>query len=138
MPHDPDFHESAAAWLDGTGDDGAPRVLREILRETPDAAVEFAALARADATLQLAAFTPAARLQRARRMIEPSLAMRLRRFTARPAFRMAAAAVVLLAGAAWWFASREAAPDDAGKPRLAPQRPVATAPGLVRSSLPPE
>ena len=139
MPHDPDFHETAAAWLDGTGNAGAPRVLREILHDAPDTAVEFAALARAEAALQLAAFTPAARLQRARRMIEPSPAMRLRRFTARPAFRVAAAAVVLLAGAVWWFASRSAGPaDDPGKPRLAPKQPVETSPGLVRSSLPPE
>ncbi len=139
MPHDPDFHETAAAWLDGSGNDGAHRVLREILRDSPDSAVEFAALARAEAALHLAALTPAQRLQRARRLIQPSVAIRLRRLTSSPAFRLAAAAVIGVAGGTWWFLSGgDESGTDSVHPRLAPHMQRKEAPTLTSSTTPPE
>ena len=124
MPHDPDFHETAAAWLEGESTDGQRRLLGEILRDTPDATAAMASLARTEAALQAASLTQEERLARAARLIRPAPVRHVRRLLKSPAFRWAAAAV-LVAGGIAWLMSGPAAPDRSPAPRLARKPPIA-------------
>jgi hypothetical protein len=121
MSNDPDFHDCAAAWLDASGDDTRHRVLREILRDSPDAAAEFASLARTDAALHLAGLTIDERRRRARALLQPPLAFRVRRFISRPAFRWSAAVAVaaVIGTVCWLMTAGGKLPAESKKPRIA-------------------
>ncbi len=138
MSADPDFQKSADAWLDASGSESERRLLREILREHPDAALDLAVLARGHAVLQSAGLSECQRLQRASRLLQPSTGFRFRGVVSAPVFRRGAVAAILLTGSLLWYALTYQGEQSPVKP---PSRHVLTAqhplpPPLARISQP--
>jgi hypothetical protein len=131
MSSDPDFHDSAAAWLDGSAADSRHTLLREILRDNAEAVLTFAALARTHACLQTAGLSKKERLLFADRLLKPPALTSLRRLASRPLFRWSAAAAVLVAGLLWYFLTLDASTPDPKK-----QRTLTTTQRAVPSALP--
>ncbi len=132
MSLDPDFHNSADAWLDGGATTGQGKVLQEIMENSPPAAREFASLATTRAALELGASSTARRMADADKLLQTSLGKRARNLWTHPAFKWTAAAAVLAIGAAWSMQqSNVAAPDTGIAGGNARKKPLTVPPGPV-------
>jgi hypothetical protein len=101
MNKDPEFHESAAEWLDGTADEGTRRILSAQLRD-PEYAGEFAGLCRTEALLRgMGRSETDRRAELAAILTKPWWLMRARDAVRRPAVRRSAAAAVAVGLIAW-------------------------------------
>jgi hypothetical protein len=135
MNTDPEYHESAAEWLDGTADEGTRRILSAQLRD-PERAGEFAGLCRTEALLRGMGRSDAdRRAELAAILAKPWWLMRARDAVRQPMVRRSAAAAVAVALITWalWPPDRNDREGISLRPRpVAAVSPLEGAPKKVR------